>query len=156
MGMNTRRTKSLLALTLLVGSALTTSAKLVDAASATSSNAWKFHLQEATIDDIHRGIHEGQVSCKDIVRAYYQRAKAFNGVATQLVTLDGKPIAPAPGVMRAGAPLKFPTATVKVSDYLPQFDQYIGAPLEFGRMEATASDPSVSQQFGIIVGINNA
>src|SRR6185437_6198534 len=31
-----------------------------------------------------------------------------------------------------------------------------GAPLEFGRMEPTASDPSVSQQYGMIVGIPNA
>ncbi len=29
-------------------------------------------------------------------------------------------------------------------------------PLEFGRMEATASDPSVQQQYGMIVGIPNA
>ena len=29
-------------------------------------------------------------------------------------------------------------------------------PLEYGRMQATASDPTVQQQFGMIVGIPNA
>ena len=53
-------------------------------------------------------------------------------------------------------PLKFPTETVKASNVLPDLEQYIGPPLEFGRMEATASDPSVQQQFGMVVGIPNA
>ena len=35
---------------------------------------------------------------------------------------------------------------------LPELDRYRGPPLEFGRMEATASDPAVQQQFGMIVG----
>jgi Asp-tRNA(Asn)/Glu-tRNA(Gln) amidotransferase A subunit family amidase len=39
---------------------------------------------------------------------------------------------------------------------LPDLDKYRGPPLEFGRMEATASDPDVQQQFGMIVGIPNA
>ncbi|MGH8565511.1 MAG: amidase family protein [Gammaproteobacteria bacterium] len=39
---------------------------------------------------------------------------------------------------------------------LPNFDQYTGLPIEFGRMEPTASDPSVHQQYGMIVGIPNA
>src|SRR6185312_7813734 len=34
----------------------------------------------------------------------------------------------------------------------PDLDKYRGPPLEFGRMEATASDPSVQQQYGMIVG----
>ena len=43
--------------------------------------------------------------------------------------------------MRAGAPLRFPTETVKAATMLPDLDKYQGPPLEFGRMEATASDP---------------
>ena len=35
---------------------------------------------------------------------------------------------------------------------MPDLDKYRGPPLEFGRMEATASDPSVQQQFGLTVG----
>ena len=48
--------------------------------------------------------------------------------------------------MRAQAPLRFPTATVKASTVLPDLDTYKGSPLEYGRMEATASDPAVQQQ----------
>src|SRR5260370_25733212 len=43
---------------------------------------------------------------------------------------DGAPIPPAPGVVRAGSPLKFPTDTVAISELVPNFDQYAGAPIE--------------------------
>ena len=58
--------------------------------------------------------------------------------------------------MRAMAPLRFPTRTVAASAVLPDLDKYRGPPLEFGRMEPTASDPDAQQQFGMIVGIPNA
>jgi amidase len=116
----------------------------------------RFHLQEATIDDVHRAIRKGQITCSSLVKLYLNRAKAYNGVSNQLVTKDGAPIPPAPGVVRAGAPIKFPTTTVAISTLLPNFDQYIGPPIEFGRMEPTASDPSVQQQYGMTIGIPNA
>jgi Asp-tRNA(Asn)/Glu-tRNA(Gln) amidotransferase A subunit family amidase len=117
---------------------------------------FRFHLIEATIADVHRAIRERQITCRDLVQAYLNRARAYNGVAHQLVTRDGAPVPAAPGVVRAGAPLVFPTATVKASTVFPDLDQYIGPPIDFGRMEATASDPTVQQQFGMIVGIPNA
>ena len=58
--------------------------------------------------------------------------------------------------MRATAPLRFPAETVKASTIFPDLDKYQGPPLEFGRMEPTASDPSVQQQYGMITGIPNA
>ncbi len=91
-----------------------------------------------------------------MVQHYLARVRAYNGVASALVTLDGAPVAEATGVVRAGAPLKFPTQTVKASTILPDLDKYQGPPLEFGRMEPTASNPKVPQQFGMIVGIPNA
>jgi hypothetical protein len=72
------------------------------------------------------------------------------------MTLDGAPVPESPGVTRVGKALKFPTQTVKASTILPDLDKYKGPPLEFGRMEATASNPRVQQQFGMIVGIPNA
>ena len=57
--------------------------------------------------------------------------------------------------VRAGAPLSFPTATVRASTLFPDLDRYRGQPLEYGRMEATASDPAVQQQYGMIVGVPN-
>src|SRR5215472_1018939 len=115
-----------------------------------------FRLEEATIDELHAAIRAGRTTCVAVVRHYIARARAFNGVASLLVTRDGAPVAPATGAVRAGAPLAFPTATVKASAVLPDLDQYRGPPLEFGRMEPTASDPSVAQQYGMIVGKPNA
>src|ERR1700704_1669458 len=115
-----------------------------------------FRLEEATIDELHGAIRDGRTTCLAVVEHYLARVRAFNGVASALVTEDGAPVAPATGATRAGAPLRFPTETVKASTIRPDLDKYRGPPLEFGRMEATASDPAVPQQFGMIVGIPNA
>src|ERR1700730_5745072 len=115
----------------------------------------RFHLQEGTIDDVHRAIQDGRITCRGLVELYLHRAKAYNGVSNVLVTKDGAPIPPAPGVVRAGSPLKFPTQTVAISTLLPNFDQYAGLPIEFGRMEPTASDTTVQQQYGMNIGITN-
>src|SRR5215468_1701932 len=115
-----------------------------------------FRLEEATIDDLHAAIRAGEITCVQVVQHYLDRARACNGVASALVTEDGRPVPPAPGAMRAGAPLSFPTATVRAKMLFPDLDRYKGPPLEFGRMEATASDPTVSQQYGMIAGIPNA
>src|SRR5215467_13414632 len=116
----------------------------------------KFRLDEATIDDLHGAIRAGETTCVDVVRHYIARVRAFNGVASRLVTQDGAPVAPAAGTVRAQAPLDFPTETVQAATFLPDLDKYKGPPLEYGRMEPTASDPNVAQQFGMIVGIPNA
>src|SRR4051812_22104517 len=109
-----------------------------------------FRLEEATTDELHQAIKVGRTNCVAVVRHYIERVRAFNGVASTLVTEDGLPIAPATGTIRAASPLRFPTTTVKASTILPDLDKYTGPPLEFGRMEPTASDPDVKQQFGMI------
>jgi amidase len=116
----------------------------------------RFQIEEASIADLHRAIQEGRTTCRGIVQAYLDRASAYNGVSNYLVTKDGAPIPPPPGQVRAGAPLKFPTTTIAISATLPNFDEYAGPPIEFGRMEPTASDPEVQQQYGMTVGIPNA
>jgi amidase len=131
-------------------------AVMLAAAQSGHSQTSRFHLREATIDDVHRAIRDGQITCAGLVRLYLNRAKAYNGVSNMLVTKDGAAIPDAPGVIRAGSPLKFPTETISISRLLPNFDQYAGPPIEFGRMEATASDPTVQQQFGMTIGIPNA
>jgi amidase len=125
-------------------------------AASAPQDAPAFHIEEATIPGLQRAIQQGQITCRGVVQAYFDRARAYNGVANALVTADGAPVAPAPGTMRAGAPLAFPTATVKASTVLPDLDKYAGPPIEYGRMEPTASDPSVQQQYGMTVGIPNA
>ncbi|MGH3439611.1 MAG: amidase family protein [Sciscionella sp.] len=91
-----------------------------------------------------------------MVQRYLARVRAYNGVASMLVTADGAPVPEARGAVRGGAALNFPTDTVNVADVLPDLDRYIGPPLEYGRMEPTASDPEVAQQFGMIVGMPDA
>src|SRR6266576_2560540 len=112
-----------------------------------------FRLEEATIDELHEAIKSGRTTCVAVVRHYIERARAYNGVYSALVTEGGMPVPEAIGAVRAGAPLRFPTETVKASTIFPDLDKYKGPPLEFGRMEPTASDPAVPQLFGMIVGI---
>src|SRR5437773_224947 len=111
-----------------------------------------FRLDEATIEELHEAIQSGQTTCVAVVQHYIDRVRAYNGVASVLVTQDGAPVADAKGAVRAMASLRFPTETVKASSVLPDLHKYQGPPLEFGRMEATASDPDVMQQYGMIVG----
>jgi amidase len=111
-----------------------------------------FQLEEATIQDLHEAIRAGRTTCAEVVQHYIERARAFNGVASLLVTADGRPVPEAKGAVRAGRPLRFPKDTVHVSTLLPDIEKYRGPPLEYGRMEPTASDPDVAQQFGMIVG----
>jgi amidase len=112
-----------------------------------------FQLEEATIDELHQAIRSGATTCVEIVQHYIDRARAFNGVASMLVTRTGEPIPAAAGTLRATAPLSFPTDTVAAETLLPDLEKYEGPPLEFGRMAPTASDPDVQQQYGMLVGI---
>ena len=45
-----------------------------------------FHLLEASIADVHSAIQQGQVTCRALVQAYVNRARAYNGTCNQLVT----------------------------------------------------------------------
>src|SRR3954468_6627845 len=94
-----------------------------------------FRLDEATIAELHHAIRAGQITLVDVVHYYIERVKAYNGVASMLVTEDGQPVPGAPGTIRGMAQVRFPTQTVKASSVLPDLDKYRGPPLEYGRME---------------------
>ena len=126
------------------------------AAGGQSMAAGTFQIEETTIPGLHAAIKAGDTTCVQVVQAFIERAKTYNGVCTALVTPDGGKAKAAKGYVRAGAPLRFPTKTVKASTVFPDLDQYEGLPLEFGRMERTISDPAVSTQMGMRVGIPNA
>ena len=113
----------------------------------------EFQVEEATIAGIHSAIKAGQTTCTGVVEAYIARAKAYNGVCTNLVTADGADVPPATGYVRAASALAFPTKTVAASTVFPDLDQYKGLPLDYGRMETTVSDPSVMHQMGMRVGM---
>ena len=118
--------------------------------------ATPYHVEESTIEDLHRAIQDGRTTCVDVVRQYLGRVRAYNGVCSLLVTADGAPVPEAPGTMRGGAALRFPRETVPACSFLPEWDRYAGPPLEFGRMEPTRSDPAVQQQYGMITGVAEA
>ena len=121
-----------------------------------SAPAFAFQVEEASIAGIQTAIRNGQTTCQQVVQAYINRAKAYNGVCTALVTADGALVPQKFGPVRAGSPLKYPTATIAASKMIPDLDKYKGLPIDYGRMESTASDPKVSQQFGMIAGIPDA
>ena len=118
--------------------------------------AAQFEIEEATIAGMQQAITNGETTCRAVVEAYIERAKAYNGVCTALVTADGAPISPAKGYVRAGKPLEFPTRTIAASAVFPDLASYKGLPLDFGRMEPAVSDPTVVQQQGMRVGMANA
>jgi amidase len=115
-----------------------------------------FRLEEATIEELHQAIKAGRTTCVAVVQHYLKRARAYNGVCSVLVTADGAPVRETAGAVRSMEPLRFPTETAKASAIYPDLDRYRGPPLEFGRMEATASDASVQQQYGMITGLPDA
>src|SRR4051812_23609461 len=102
-----------------------------------------FQLEEATIEELHNAIKAGEITCVEVVQHYIARARAFNGVASLLVSEHGEAVARAHGTIRAGTRIEFPIDTVSAASLFPDLDRYQGPPLEFGRMEPTASDPSV-------------
>jgi Asp-tRNA(Asn)/Glu-tRNA(Gln) amidotransferase A subunit family amidase len=115
-----------------------------------------FRVEEATIADVHRAIQQGETTCQAIVQTYIARARAYNGTCTQLVTGDGASVPAVTGAVRAGSAISFPSSSTSAGSMLPNFDEYAGPPIDFGRMDATRSDPSVHQQYGMVVGIRNA
>jgi Asp-tRNA(Asn)/Glu-tRNA(Gln) amidotransferase A subunit family amidase len=121
-----------------------------------SSGQAPFAIEEATIAGLHAAIQSGRTTCRGIVQAYVDRARAYNGVCTSLVTPDGADVPAITGYVRAGAPLRFPTKTVKASSVFPNLETYRGKPLDYGRMEPAVSDPSVVTQAGMRVGIPEA
>ena len=115
-----------------------------------------FQVEEASIADIQNAIKSGATTCRQVVQAYIDRARAYNGQCTALVTEDGAAVPPMTGRISVGSPVKYPTKTVAIATLVPDYEHYIGTPLELGRMEATASDPTVMQQVGMRVGIPDA
>lgn len=96
---------------------------------------WKFRLEEARIEDIQRGIRARQVTCENVVQAYLNRIRAYNGQCV--------------------APVN-PNDPTDPNNFFPDVAKYSGILLEPGVMKATASDPSQQQTYGYIRGVKNA
>src|SRR5437879_1613203 len=48
-----------------------------------------FHLQEATIADVHDAIRKRQLTCVDLVQLYLARAAAYNGISVEGKVVNG-------------------------------------------------------------------
>ncbi len=51
-----------------------------------------FDVVEASIDDLHEAIRAGETTLVEVVQQYIDRARAYNGVSSMLVTEDGLPV----------------------------------------------------------------
>jgi len=76
-----------------------------------------FRLEEATIDDLHQASGP-DARLRRGVRHYIARARAFNGVASMLVTPDGAPVPEAPARHGDGA-AALPDRDVKAATSCP-------------------------------------
>ena len=74
-----------------------------------------------------QAIRSGQTTCVAIVRHYIERVRAFNGVASVLVTEDGAPVPEATGAVRAHGAAALPDRKPsKPPPILPDLDKYRG------------------------------
>jgi Asp-tRNA(Asn)/Glu-tRNA(Gln) amidotransferase A subunit family amidase len=50
---------------------------------AEAAERWRFRLEEATIDDVHRAFRARQLTATQLVNLYLQRIKSYNGTCVQ-------------------------------------------------------------------------
>ena len=100
-----------------------------------ASTPGKFRLEEARIEDIHRAIKSGQITCEKLVQAYINRIRAYDGMCV--------------------APVN-PNDASDPKNFFPEVDKYTGTPLQPGVLQATISDPAKQQTYGYIRGVKNA
>ena len=55
-----------------------------------------FGVEETSIADVHDAIRSGNTTCAEVVQSYIERARAYNGVCTTLVTENGAAVPRAP------------------------------------------------------------
>ena len=56
----------------------------------------RFQIEEASIASIQSAIKSGQTTCRAVVQAYIDRAKAYNGACTALLLRTVHPFPPRP------------------------------------------------------------
>src|ERR1700720_4995242 len=53
------------------------------ASEANAAQGWRFHLEEATIADVHRAILAKQITAVQLVELYFKRIEAYNGTCVK-------------------------------------------------------------------------
>ena len=54
-----------------------------DVTSHAAAQGWRFHLEEATIADVHRAIRAKQITATQLVNLYFKRIEAYNGTCVK-------------------------------------------------------------------------
>ncbi len=67
--------------TLSIGAALLVAPYAVS--QTTAQQGWQFHLEEATIADVHRAIRARQITAEQLVSLYFKRIEAYNGTCVK-------------------------------------------------------------------------
>ena len=67
--------------TLSIGAALLVAPYAVS--QTTAQQGWQFHLEEATIADVHRAIRARQITAEQLVSLYFKRIAAYNGTCVK-------------------------------------------------------------------------
>ena len=99
-------------------------AQTAKAPPAKAAAPWKFRLEEARIEDIHRAIRSRQITCAGLVQAYINRTRAYAGPCV--------------------APVN-PNDSGDPQNLFSDVAKYTGTPLQPGVMQATISDPAKLQ-----------
>jgi amidase len=50
---------------------------------SSAADGWRFHLEEATIADVHRAIRARQITATQLVQLYFKRIEAYNGACVK-------------------------------------------------------------------------
>src|SRR3989442_16005879 len=87
------------------------------------AQAPRFSLEEATIADVHRAIQAGQITCRGLVHAYFDRAKAYNRVINRPDTENGTASLPSAGLLFARTLLTVRVEPIVIARVLPNFQQ---------------------------------
>ena len=88
--------------------------------------AAQFAIEEATIASIQAAIRDGQHHLPRVVEAYIERAKAYNGVCTALVTADGAPIVTPARLRARRQAARRSRRDGRGLDGVPELDEYQG------------------------------
>lgn len=88
---------------LLAVSSMPAASWLAPAAQAPSPNRRAFHLEEATIANVHAAMLQGELSATGLVQAYLARIKAYNGVCVDEPDGILGPVTPIPNAGQINA-----------------------------------------------------
>jgi len=112
-----------------------------------------FVLEEATIEELHQAIKTGRTTCVAVVRHYIERARAYNGGRERARHRRRRSGARGRGYGARRRAARFPDGKPsRPRRSCPISTATRGRRSNSAAWTRPASDPSVQQQYGMIVG----